>query len=368
MLRVTIVGCGAVGAAIAYELSQVSGLEVVVLDRQFPPSHPKATAQDTATGAALGVLMGIISQKTQGRLWRLREASLRRYDTLIPELEAITGLSIPYNYQGILKLVPGEEELPKWQQRVQVRATQGWGLEIWNCAQVQERCPHLEINGFDYAIYSPQDRQVDPVALTAALVDAAQRQGVEFQFGVAVEGLVSTPQGVEIRATTGVQKCDRAIIAAGIGSSALQPWVKVRPVLGQAVCYQGQVLGDPDFQPVITANDVHLVPAARGEYWVGATVEFPVEGDRPRAEAALLEQVKQSAIAFCPGLNELTLVSAWSGLRPRPEGMSAPVIAPVPNQEFLWLATGHYRNGILLAPATAQAVRDLILSELETEN
>ncbi|HAG81745.1 MAG TPA: FAD-dependent oxidoreductase, partial [Cyanobacteria bacterium UBA12227] len=129
MSHVAIIGCGIIGAAIAYELSQVSGLTITVLD-QKPPAQG-------ATGAALGVLMGAISQKVKGKAWQLRQASMRRYETLIPELEAITGLKIPFNQQGILMLRFVGEDIVRWQQLVTLRQSQGWQLEIWDKAQLK---------------------------------------------------------------------------------------------------------------------------------------------------------------------------------------------------------------------------------------
>ena len=139
-MRVVIVGCGVVGAAIAYELSLLPSVQVTVLDRQPP-------ARDS-TGAALGVLMGIISQKTKGRAWEMRQVSLRRYETLIPELEAATGETIPYNRQGILLLRldangavadgQGNGEA-KWRSLIDQRHGQGWQLEAWEADRVQDR-------------------------------------------------------------------------------------------------------------------------------------------------------------------------------------------------------------------------------------
>jgi glycine/D-amino acid oxidase-like deaminating enzyme len=176
MSHVAVIGCGIVGAAIAYELSRVNGLKITVLDE-----HPPAQA---ATGAALGVLMGAISKKVKGRAWQLRQTSLQRYETLIPELVDLTGTQIPFNQQGILMLCFAEEDLASWEQLVKTRQSQGWQLEIWNTAQVQSNCPQLRNERTLGAIYSPQDRQVDPSALTKALVAAAEHNGVTFKFGV----------------------------------------------------------------------------------------------------------------------------------------------------------------------------------------
>lgn len=140
--------------------------------------------------------------------------------------------------------------------------------------------------------------------------------------------------------------------------------IDIRPVLGQAIHLKlNYPLGNPDFQPVFTGDDVHIVPYAGGkamEYWVGATVEFPpAEGDVV-AEPARLDEVMQQAIAFCPALAEATVVRTWSGLRPRPEGRPAPIIGHLPGFSNVLLATGHYRNGVLLAPATAQIIRQIV--------
>jgi glycine/D-amino acid oxidase-like deaminating enzyme len=366
MSHVVVIGCGIVGAAIAYELSLVSGLKITVLDRQTPAQG--------STGAALGVLMGAISKKVKGRAWQLRQTSMQRYETLIPELEVLTGLQIPFNRQGILMLCFAGEDLASWEQLAETRRSQGWQLEIWDSAQLQSRCPQLNQEKIVGAIYSPQDRQVDPTALTKALVEAAQRNGVTFNFGVGVEGVKSTTTDAsnfricnQIHTNDGQLDVDWLVVAAGLGSfplsASLEQPVEIKPVLGQALHLRVErPIGNPGFQPVITGDDVHIVPVGEREYWVGATVEFPNDIGEVVAESALLEKVRQEALAFCPALAEAILVRQWSGQRPRPEGQSAPIIGQLPGYRNVLLATGHYRNGVLLAPATAQAIRELIRS------
>jgi len=365
MSHVAVIGCGIVGAAIAYELSRVNGLKITVLDQQ-PPAQ-------AATGAALGVLMGAISKKVKGRAWQLRQTSLQRYETLIPELVDLTGTQIPFNQQGILMLCFAEEDLASWEQLVKTRQSQGWQLEIWNTAQVQSNCPQLRNERTLGAIYSPQDRQVDPSALTKALVAAAEHNGVTFKFGVSVKAVISvTTDASEMRRCCQIHAdaltldVDWLVVAAGLGSTpltaALKQPVDIKPVLGQALHLRlAYPLGNPDFQPVITGDDVHIVPVGNGEYWVGATVEFADEAGDVVAESALLEKVKQEAVAFCPDLAQATILRTWSGKRPRPEGRAAPVIGQLPGYSNVLLATGHYRNGVLLAPATAQAIHEMIV-------
>ncbi|MEP6487171.1 FAD-binding oxidoreductase [Microcoleus vaginatus GB2-A3] len=349
MIRVAIIGCGIIGASIAFELSQFPELKVTVFDKQ-PPAQG-------STGAALGVLMGVISHKTKGRNWQLRETSLQRYETLIPTLEAVTGRKIPFNKQGILMLCSEGEDLIKWEKLIAIRESQGWQLELWDVERVRELCPHLYLNDrIIAAIYSPQDRQVDPTALTLALIDAAERNGAIFEFGVPVEA-------AEIAASL---EFDRLIVAAGLGSAAvtasLNQLVDIRPVLGQALHLRSaNPLGNPDFSPVITCDDVHIVPLGNQEFWVGATVEFSENGGEIQANADMLAQVMARASLLCPALAEAEIIRKWSGLRPRPEGRPAPIIETLSGNDRVLIASGHYRNGVLLAPATARSIREMIL-------
>ncbi|MDJ0733624.1 MAG: FAD-dependent oxidoreductase [Nostocaceae cyanobacterium] len=365
-MNVVIIGCGIVGAVIAYELSLVPGLNITVLDKQSPAQ--------ASSGAALGVLMGIISHKIKGKAWRLRQTSIERYETLIPELEAITGDKIPYNRQGILSLCLEDENMAGWEKLQQVRHSQDFALEIWDRVQLQQICPQIDVKTTKIinAIYSPQDRQLDPTALTLALVTAAKHNGVTCKFGVQALGMTPNKEREvcqQIETTEGKIAGDWFIIAAGLGSSPLTAQlnqkVDIRPVLGQALHLRlGHKLGNPQFQPVITGNDVHIVPVGEGDYWVGATVEFPPDQlDDIPADKELLEAVLQQAIAFCPELATAKVIRTWSGLRPRPEGRPAPIIEKLPGYSNILLATGHYRNGVLLAPATAYTIREMIISK-----
>ena len=374
MVRVAIIGCGIVGASIAFELSQFPELKVTVFDKQ-PPAQG-------STGAALGVLMGVIGHKTKGRNWQLRETSLQRYETLIPELEAVTGRKIPFNKQGILMLCSEGEDLSKWEKLIATRESQGWQLELWDRERVRDRCPHLYLNDkIIAAIYSPQDRQVDPTALTLALVDAAKLKGVNFEFGVEVQGIteldsqvsqIQLPSSIAVNKSCGtgilpvIEKFDRLIVCAGLGSAAvtasLNQLVDIRPVLGQALhLLAPNPVGNPDFSPVITCDDVHIVPVGNQEFWVGATVEFSENGGEIQANSDMLEQVMARARFLCPALAEAEIIRKWSGLRPRPEGRPAPIIEKLPGNDRVFIASGHYRNGVLLAPATARSIREMIL-------
>ncbi|VXD11171.1 conserved hypothetical protein [Planktothrix serta PCC 8927] len=369
MNHLVIIGCGVVGATIAYELAAIPDLKITVFDQNYPAQ--------ASTGAALGVLVGIISQKLKGRAWRRREFSMQRYESLIPELEAITGRKIPFNRQGILLLCYGEDELEKWQNLINLRRSQGLELQWLNQEEVKTQYPQINTKNVVGAVYSPQDRQLDPTLLTLALVEAAQHRGVRFEFGVKVESLETLKNTDEqqvcqrVKTSTGELNVDWVVVSAGLGTTPLisqiatenhpKKPINIRPVLGQAVqvrCLES--LGNGELEPVITGNDVHIVPLGNAEYWIGATVEFPEQGDEILASSEQLDLVLKGAIAICPALENATLIKQWSGLRPRPDGIPAPVIGNLPGCKNILLATGHYRNGILLAPATADEIRGML--------
>ncbi len=346
MPSITIIGCGIVGATIAYEFSQLPDWDVVVIDRHSQPAQE-------STGAALGLLMAVISQKTKGRAWQLRQEGLNYYHRLIPQLAA-AGLPVAHNAQGMLKLLNSADDLTKWQSLAQVRAAQGWPLEIWDHDQVIHYLPQINPESFNQAIYSPADWQIHPPQLTRALVTAAQQRGVQFQWKTTITTIDDL--------TT-----DWVVVAAGLGSMAIsknldsgdRP-IELLPVLGQAIHYRlPKILGIDDFQPVVTGDDLHIVPLGGGEYWVGATVEFPI-GDAIEAQPKQLAMLKDQAIGYCPALAQAEIVQTWQGLRPRPVGRPAPVIETCPGQERVLVATGHYRNGVLLAPATAGLIQEMV--------
>jgi glycine oxidase len=354
---ISIIGCGIIGATIAYELSCSTECQINVYDSQQPAQ--------AATGAALGVMMGIISQKVKGRAWNFRKESISRYQTLIPELEKITKSKIPHNSQGIVKLLSIEDDLVQWEQLAATRAEQEWQLDLWNARQVSTQLPQINRQLTGMAVYSPQDLQVDPVALTNALVAAAKLNGVTFHFDRSIESITADqPQSCDISTADSTIASDWVIVTAGLGSTDLlapHAPIEIQPVLGQA--YQIRLhkpLGNPDFQPVIITDDVNIVPCGGDDYWVGATVEFPIDGVI-NADVESFTKIKQVATEICPMLATGEIIRYWQGLRPRPNHRPAPVIDRVGQNKRVLVATGHYRNGILLAPATARIIGDMLV-------
>lgn len=366
MTKVVILGSGIVGSSIAYKLSNYPQLNITLIDAKNPGTG--------STGAALGLLMGIISHKVKGRAWQLRESSLQRYTTLIPELEDITGLSISSNNYGIVKLLFSPQEVAKYEKLSQIRSQQGYELKIWTPDILKSYCIEIDTSSVFGAVYSPNDRQINPTQLTQALVAAASSKGVKCLFGEKVEQINSLSHNYnqkqncrEIHLQSKTLLADWVVVATGLGTS---PLIKslgcnlaIKPVLGQALLIKySNWRHTSEFNPVITGNDVHIVPKKNHEFWLGATVEFPTEEIPLLPNQDLLNNLRQNAISFCPNLAHAPVMLSWTGKRPRPDGKPAPVIEKLPNYNNILLATGHYRNGVLLAPATADAIASMILN------
>jgi glycine/D-amino acid oxidase-like deaminating enzyme len=348
---ITIVGAGVIGAAIAYELSRALSAAIVVLEA-------RSETEFAATGAALGVLIVQLSRRRRGRNFQLRQASLARYDTLIPELEAATGVEIPYQRRGILEVLTTPEA---------AIATQSWlaihsdpSLEWLEPAAVVSEFPMINPQVVHGALWAKGDRQVHPRRLTAALRQAAQQQGVEFWYHSKVlEVKQAGEQPLQLRLETGTLTTEYLILAAGLGTTPLAQQINhpvlLQPVLGQALEFGWAA---PPTLPVLTAEDLHLVPVDPHRVWVGATVE----GDRSTGDSQALATLREQASHLWPALKTAPLLRHWQGLRPRPCDRPAPVIEQL--QPRVWVASGHYRNGILLAPITAQLVRQALEEHL----
>lgn len=341
--QVVIVGCGVVGAAIAYQLSR-SSFSVQVIEARSQPAMG-------ATGAALGVLMAACSQKPHGDLVRLRLASLSLYDRLISDLIAETGIGIPYNRAGILSLYDATDAEAKWLPTILARQVQGFKLDWLDTEALRSQYPKLKASS---GMYSECDRALNPTKLVQALVQAATQNGADFVFNRPVERLADLP------------KADWTVITAGLGSNPLLDFGDrgdaplLIPVGGQAIEVYLPGLDVPQVIHAVGADgsDINIVPLGQDRYWIGATVEFePTELPRDANIAALLDQASQ----FCPIMQQAEVLKTWAGDRPRPRQARSPILGFVPGDRKLLVATGHYRNGILMAPISAQIITDLIV-------
>jgi glycine/D-amino acid oxidase-like deaminating enzyme len=279
--------------------------------------------------------MPISSSKLAGDLITLRLASLRYYDVL----PAVT------TAMGVLTLLdrPADAKIARC---LEQRAAQGFILELWERDDLHARCPSIRA---DYALHSPADRAVDGVKLVYHWVASAAARGAEFHW----ETTVTAPM------IGNWAKRDWVVLTNGLGLNDFLPVPRVQPVGGQAIRLRCPDLAIATVIHWATADpimpDLNLVPRGEGMFDLGATVEFlPYTLPQPLHPQRLLN----AAASICPPLGQGEIVATWWGDRPRPIQTRSPIIGFL--EPRILVATGHYRNGILMAPITAAIVRDLI--------
>lgn len=332
---ILIVGGGIVGLSIAVEL-RLRGATVAVLSRDF---------QQAAAHAAAGMLAPEAEAIDSAPMLELCLRSRDLYGDWVRKLEEISGQSAGYWACGILAPLysPPANPLPnaQWLDRAALQYAQP-GLS-----------PDL-VGGW----WLPEDGQVDNRALAQTLRSAAQALGVEIHEGVTVEA-IHQHQGRVTGLKAGRDwRAEHYILATGAWSQALLP-IPVQPLKGQMLSLQVPLQAGLLLQRVLYGEEVYIVPRRDGRIVVGATSE--AIGFTLGNTAAGIQTLLNAAIRLYPPLADLTLQECWWGFRP-----ATPDELPILGTgrcKNLTLATGHYRNGILLAPVTARLLADAIWNQ-----
>ncbi len=346
MTDVLIIGAGIIGASCAWRLSQ-AGLSVKVLDRTAPGSE--------ASQAALGVLTFHGRPDTMpGPLRLLARQSRDFFPAIIDELEGAIGERVYFRQEGQLVLAINEGDLALLENTPRVNQDEGIELERASVEEAMMLEPNInpEIAG---ALYSPHDAWVDNTALTQAFVGAAQQAGAVFEQAEVSSVETGNEQITSIRAGEARYEADWVVLAAGAWSAQIEgvPGVPVTPRRGQAYSVEGSY-----FRRVIHSPRAYIVPKGEAQTMLGATVE-DVGFDASNTPDGL-GAISARAFEISPVLETSTFVGAWAGLRPgTPDGL--PIIGPAAQAPNLIIATGHFRNGILLAPITAHLVRQIVV-------
>jgi len=343
MTDVIVVGAGIIGATCAWRLTQ-AGLSVKVLDRSAPGSE--------ASQAALGVLTFHGRPDLMPRPMReLAQRSRDYYPAIIDELEQTLGERVYYQQEGQLIIGMNADDLKSLKETLRVNLEEGIELERATVEEALMLEPNLN-PGIAGALYSPNDAWVDNTALTQAIVSAAQQAGAVFEQVEVTSVEISNGQAAGVHAQDTMYEADWVVLAAGAWSG--QIWdVPVRPRRGQAYTVEGSY-----FKRVIHSPRAYIVPKGENQTMLGATVE-DVGFDATNTPDGL-GSISTRAFEISPMLETSTFVEAWAGLRPgTPDDL--PIIGPDVEAPNLIIATGHFRNGILLAPITAELVRQIVV-------
>jgi glycine oxidase len=318
---VTVVGGGVIGLSIAWRLRQ-RGCAVTVYD-----PHPGGGASDVAAGMLAPAGEASFGER---ELVGLLVESARRWPGFAAEL----GIDVGYRADGTLLVARTDDDLAELDRLVRLQSAYGLTPVALRTSELREREPLLSPRLRGGALVEG-DGQVDPRRVLGALRST---------------GILVVPRTVTSLSTV---DSDVVVVAAGCGSASLTG-LPVRPVKGQLLRLRGRIALRHTVRGYADGRAVYLVPRADGEVVVGATSE---ERTDPTVTAGAVLDLLRAAVDVVPELAEYSLTEARYGFRPGTPD-NAPVIGWL--RPGVLVATGHYRNGVLLAPVTADAVADLV--------
>jgi glycine oxidase len=325
---VVIIGAGIIGLSLAISLRK-QGLRVLVVERGEPGRE--------ASSAAAGMLVGS-GTEIPPTLQPLAKESAQMYPEFAHELQDESGIKVDLREQGTI-LISRPAAVPESAQPIPL-------------GELQSLEP--EVNLAASAAYLGE-RSVDPRALVSAAVKAARHRGVDISSGSEVTALLICGDHV-----SGVQT-DKSSYPAGMVVNCAGAWAgcvppqkfPVRPVKGQML----EVVGGPALRYVIRADEVYLVPRSDGRIVIGSTLEDA--GYNKQTNPDTIQRLLHAAVELVPGIANARVHNDWAGLRPgTPDEL--PILGETQTRGYL-VAAGHYRDGILLAPITAQVIAELIL-------
>lgn len=347
---IAIIGGGVIGLTLARELS-LKGARAAVIDAGA--SVPQATP------AAAGMLAPSFENCEEfggpsEALYRLGARSLALWAEYAAALEEETGVFVDYRADGALGLSYRDAQTEELAEQVERVATLGGEAEMISGDDARALEPALS-DEVTAALHAPKDAQVDPRRVMTALGLSLKKLDVE----VVTARVLSLGEGEAARqfvsAEGEVFEADRIVLAAG-AVSGLTPMGLVYPVKGEATAIRNEGV----IRRVIRAPGAYLCPKAEGRLVIGATEELGPIVDYHSVADAAIAGLRANAARAVPALQGAEEVERWAGLRPgTPDG--APIMGRDDNGRFL--ALGHYRNGVLHAPAAAEAVAALILGE-----
>lgn len=347
---VVVVGGGLIGSAVAREVA-LRGLRVVLFDAGSEPER--------ASWAAAGMLSPQAEADRADDFLDLLLHSRSLYPAFVADVERESGLPTGYRAEGTLVVALTREDEIELRRRLDWQRAAGLEVEWLERDEVLRVEPAIA-PGLLGALRFAGDHQVDNRLLAVALRAAARRAGVVVRDGVRVTGLVSAGgrvAGVELEGG-GRVAAGWVVVAGGIASGELQGLPRplpLRPVHGELLAVRSN---PPLLRHVVDSPRVYLVPRSDGRLIIGATSEDI--GVQRRTTEGGRRALLAAAVELVPELEQEPIVEHWSGLRPgTPDGH--PILGTDPALDGLVIATGHYRNGVLLTPATARAVADLIL-------
>ncbi len=349
---VIVVGAGLIGLSVAWKLA-LDGASVTLLEREKPGAG--------ATGVAAGMLAPIGELDFgEPELLELNLRSRRLYPDFVAGVEAETGMDTGYRHTGALHVALDRDEAGELRRIMELQQSHGLDSKWLGPMAARDLEPGVSPS-LAGAVLVEDDAVVDPRALVEALRSGLEARGTRI-VPAEVSGLLRDSSGKVTGVLTGDGEFTARVVVAAPGAEAgVAEWLPeevrppVRPVKGQVVELRGDT-DAPACERILGSERVYIAPRPDGRLILGATVE-EMGFDR-RVTGGGVHELLREAYRLLPDVAEMEFIGAIAGLRPgTPDNV--PVIGPA-GIEGLILATGHYRNGILLAPVTAEAVVEFV--------
>lgn len=347
-----VVGGGVIGLSIARALAKRRFGRVLLIERGSLASE--------ASYAAAGMLAAQSEANRPDAFLELALASRELYHTLASELCDETGIDIQLEETGTLYLGFREDDDRELAHRYEWQQRAGLEVEKLNRKEALELEPNVN-PALTSALLFPKDIQVDNRKLLAGLITSVEAAGVEIITAAEAKAIRTNRNGVT-GVSTAAQDFEAPIVvvACGAWTSILEPpsppSIRIEPVRGQLLCFEAQ---PTIVRHVVYSPRGYIVPRVDGRLLAGSTTE--AAGYDNRVTTRGINAIMRQALEIAPSIDNLAFVDAWSGLRPRSED-GRPILGAVSSVKGLFYATGHYRNGILLAPLTGELIAEQIVS------
>ena len=351
---VVIIGCGVIGLTIARALRQRGVREVMLIERGRPGAE--------ASWAAGGILAPQVEADHADAFFRLACASRELYPAFAQSLQEETGIDVELDTTGTLCVGFTPEAGEGLRRRYEWQASEGLQVE-WLSGDEARRLEPCFSPKVASALRLPNDWQVNNRRLVEALVSANKNLGVQLVTDYAVSALRIEGQKVRgVETSSGFVAAPIVVVAAGAWSSLIEspgaPPIEIEPVRGQMVCFSADSNADSNIaRHVIFSARGYLVPRRDGRVLAGSTAEHV--GFDKRVTDDGIKTIKAMAREISDEIARLPMIDSWAGFRPRAKD-DLPVLGSCEEVEGLFYATGHYRNGILLAPITGEVIADAI--------
>jgi len=351
--EVAVVGGGAIGCSVAYHAAR-RGARVILLEAEQLGSG--------SSGALAGMLSGQGELEPPGPLLRLMLLGRERHREISEELQDLTGIDPGYVWEGALRTAVDEASSELLAEAHALQREEGLRAEWLTGDEARELEPTLS-REVVAGLYLPDDGQVNPPQLVQALARGAALHGAEIREATRVTGFIVRGGRVEgVGTSRGEVPAGTVVLAGGAFSDLLSGQLGVSlplfPVKGQMLITN--MWPSPIRANVWDAANFYVVPKRDGRVIVGATEE-PGVYDR-RVTLGGVAELSRAATSLVPALSEALFAGSWGGLRPA-TSTGRPVLGPVEGWEGLLLATGHFRNGVLLSVITGEIISALALGE-----